>query len=166
MTIGEKEVREQFEVWCEHRGLSKAPAQSNCGVTVPERYAHPKVQLAWEAWRTAALSHTEVSGPVANLLTLCRDSHPPVVNHSSSHGGVWMSEWCVVFLANGTAFCATYEVSEMDRRHMDATGAVPHSPWRVPGFGRVVAWVLVSDVVAHISRLTDAAIAAASQENK
>lgn len=47
------DARAQFEVWCDERGYNRSPAQNNCGITVPERYAHPKAQIAWEAWQAA-----------------------------------------------------------------------------------------------------------------
>lgn len=99
--------------------------------------------------------------PVGLRLILCRDSYPPLVAHSSSYGGIWTSDWCLVVDLNGSACSARYQVSDFDKRSMDANGGVPNAvqndPWRVPGFGRVVAWAKASDVVAHISRSADAA---------
>ncbi|WP_414490136.1 hypothetical protein [Stenotrophomonas maltophilia] len=112
-----------------------------------------------EAW--ALQRFPDASQPVGLPLTLCRDSYPPLVAHSSSYGGVWTSDWCLVVDLNGSTCSARYQVSDFDKRSMDANGGVPNAvqndPWRVPGFGHVVAWAKASDVVAHISRSTDAA---------
>lgn len=34
-------------------GASFAPDQNNCGIVVTERYKHPKLQTAWEAYQAA-----------------------------------------------------------------------------------------------------------------
>lgn len=141
-------VDENYEVWAQNA--------ENVAAELTDERAIKALRFAARGIRSAARQPVG-QAPVSNLLTLCRDSHPPLMNHSSSYGGVWASDWCVVFRANGSACVARYEVSEMDKRYMDESGAVPNFPWRVPGFGHVVAWAMVSDVVAHISRLTDAA---------
>lgn len=111
--------------------------------------------------RDALVAALAARQPVGLSLTLCRDSYPPLVTHSSSYGGIWTSDWCLVVDLKGSACSAQYQVSDFDKRSMDANGGVPNAvqngPWRVPGFGHVVAWAKASDVVAHISRSTDAA---------
>lgn len=60
--LGDQAERARFEVWCEQHNYSRSPAQNNCGITVPERYGHPKVQLAWEAWQAALSAQPSPGG--------------------------------------------------------------------------------------------------------
>lgn len=48
-----EQERAEFEVWAASKwpGVSFAPDQNNCGIVVPERYKHPKLQAAWEAYQ-------------------------------------------------------------------------------------------------------------------
>ncbi|WP_459061821.1 hypothetical protein [Stenotrophomonas sp. PSU-St15] len=62
-----QDERARFEAWCEQHNYSRSPAQNNCGITVPERYGHPKVQLAWEAWQAALSAQPSPGGQDATV---------------------------------------------------------------------------------------------------
>lgn len=61
--------REAFEAWAVVRwtGVNLSPDQSNCGIVVYERYKHPKLQAAWEAWQARAALSTQSSGNSGQL---------------------------------------------------------------------------------------------------
>lgn len=48
-----EQERATFEAWAISRwpGVNLSPVQNNCGIVVPERYKHPKLQAAWEAYQ-------------------------------------------------------------------------------------------------------------------
>lgn len=94
--------------------------------------------------------------PVANglRLTLCRDAHPPMKDHTTFYGGRWSSELCVVVDSLGQVVTTRYTLSDFDKGRMDATGSVPNFPWRPAGCSNAVAWVLLSDLIGHIENLT------------
>ncbi len=71
--LGDQAERARFEEWCEQHNYSRSPAQNNCGITVPERYGHPKVQLAWEAWQAALSAQPSPGGQGDALSALVAD---------------------------------------------------------------------------------------------
>ncbi|MVW72173.1 hypothetical protein [Bordetella sp. 15P40C-2] len=62
--------REAFEAWAVGRwpGVNLSPDQSNCGIVVYERYKHPKLQAAWEAWQARAALGEQKAGPSDNQI--------------------------------------------------------------------------------------------------
>ena len=46
-------MREEFEEWCQERGYTLAPAETNCNIIIEGAYKHSKVQIAWEAWQAS-----------------------------------------------------------------------------------------------------------------
>lgn len=67
MTMSGDQLREEFETWASNKwpGANFSPDQNNCGIVVPERYKHPKLQVAWEAYqagRDAQQPRPEVEG--------------------------------------------------------------------------------------------------------
>lgn len=86
MTMNGEQLREEFEGWAANRwqGANFSPDQNNCGIVVPERYKHPKLQAAWEAYQAgrAALqsqpTNVELIGYVEPLYVECRKRGLPL----------------------------------------------------------------------------------------
>ena len=48
-----EKMRDGFESWCLANGYTLIPAETNCGIIIEGAYGHPRVQLAWQAWKAS-----------------------------------------------------------------------------------------------------------------
>lgn len=76
---------------------------------------------------------------------------PDPKNYSTSYGGQWDSDWCVVFTADGSAGVTRLTVADSMKDFYCANPGRMYPPWRQGG-NAVVAWAYLSELRAAIAQ--------------
>src|SRR5690606_17194198 len=95
----------------------------------------------------------DAKGGLSINFHLVEDGLPDAVHHSTSYGGQWTSDWCVVLETDGSIETARRTVSEIEKDEF-GNRQNPHRPWRgSDGTNRVVAWAYAAEVRAAIDAI-------------
>ena len=81
---------------------------------------------------------------------LVAQEFPDPIHHSTSYGGQWNSDWCVVFTADGGAGVTRLTVSDGMKAFYCADPGRMYPPWSKGG-SRIVAWAYQSEARAAIA---------------
>lgn len=76
-----------------------------------------------------------------------RDEHPELEHYSSSHGGQWHSEFCLVILSDGSIKTTRFTLDSSDKERFDENAWT--GTWREMstfGWCPVRYWVYLKDI--------------------
>jgi hypothetical protein len=86
----------------------------------------------------------ELTPGIALRFRLAAKEFPDPIHYSTSYGGQWESDWCVVFTADGSAGVTRLTLADSMKEFYCANPGRMYPPWRQGG-STVVAWAYLSE---------------------